>query len=708
MLKMAIYKHSVPSREQIIVFMESKAVSVSLIEFYKSFNIKTKLNEKSLKRTLSRMVRDGQLKIDKSNKYHLLASPDTVIGKVSSHKDGYGFLVASDNSEDFYISRSLMRQLLDGDEVAVATSSSKRGKSVRSIVEIIKRSDKTIIGEFFRISNSIYITPKDTNHNNIRIDPKNTLGAKNGDLVEAKVTRHPTLHHDALAEVVRIIGRYDDPGINIKVAILSYGLPFEWSVDIEKEVKALPKSPSREDKKHRSDLTNLPFVTIDDEEAKDFDDAIYCEDKGDSWKLIVAIADVAHYVKHNSFSDHEAKIRGTSIYFPNQVIPMLHHYISNNLCSLRKNSIRLVLCCEIIFTKDGRVIKSSFFEGVIRSRARLTYNTVNDYINGLNTSLKSEISLQISLLKKLYLSLKEQRDKRRTFDFNTPNIKYIFDSDGAILDIKSVDRLISHRVVEECMIAANIEAAKYIMGANIPAPFRVHKAPDQANLDSFYLMLKSLSIDLNSIDKISEGNFNIILKSISDQVDETVLKDIVLRIMNRAEYKSRNIGHYGLALNQYTHFTSPIRRYPDLLVHRAIKYLVKHGNSKNYIYSNKEIQLMSIQASLNEKRADEATWKIEDDIKSIYIKRHIGKSFWGHITSVTKFGFFVKLSSFQIDGLVHISTLLDDDYSIDHIGAKLIGKKRKKTYSIGQKLKVKIMNISEDESKIYLLVDKKL
>ena len=207
---------------------------------------------------------------------------------------------------------------------------------------------------------------------------------------------------------------------------------------------------------------------------------------------------------------------------------MFHHYISNNLCSLRQNSIRLVLCCEIIFTKDGRVIKSNFFEGVIRSRARLTYNKVNDFINGFRNSLDSEISLQISLLKKLYLSLKKQRDKRRTFDFNTPDIKYIFDSEGAILDIKLADRLISHRIVEECMIAANIEAAKYIMGANIPAPFRVHKAPDQADLDSFYLMLKSLSIDLNSISKISKDNFNIILKSISDQVDEAVLKDIVL------------------------------------------------------------------------------------------------------------------------------------------------------------------------------------
>ncbi len=685
--------------------MESKHAPLSLIKLYKSFNIKTKLNEKSLKRTLSGMVRDGQLKIGKYNKYHLIARPNRIIGKISSHKDGYGFLVVSDNSEDFYISRSLMRLVLDGDKVAVTTSSSKRGKSVRSIIEIIKRSEKKIIGEFFRVSNSIYITPKDMNHNSIRIDSKSTLGAKNGDLVEVKVKRYPTLHHDALAEVVRIIGRYDDPGINIKVAILSYGLPFEWSEDIKNEANNLPKSPSREDKKQRLDLTNLPFVTIDDEDAKDFDDAIYCEDKGDSWRLIVAIADVAHYVKHNSYSDHEAKARGTSVYFPNQVLPMLHHNISNNLCSLRQNCIRLVLCCEIILTKDGKVIKSNFFKGVIRSRARLTYNKVNNCINGFSTNLNSEIKLQISLLKKLYLSLKMQRDKRKTFNFNTPEIKYIFDSDGGLSDIKLVDRLISHKIVEECMIAANIEAAKYIIGADIPAPFRTHKAPDQSDLDIFYSMLKSLSVDLNSVNKISKGNFNIILESISDQFDETVLKDIVLRVMNRAEYRSRNIGHYGLALNQYTHFTSPIRRYPDLLVHRAIKHLIKHGDARNYIYSNKEIHLMSIQASFNEKRADEATWQIEDNIKSIYIKRHIGESYWGHITSVTKFGFFVKLSSFQIDGLVHISTLLDDDYSIDNIGVKLIGKKNKKTYAIGQKLKVKIMNISEDQSKISLLID---
>ena len=701
---MNIYKHPIPSRVEILFHIEKKNIPVSLINLYDYFNITSKLHKSALKKTLADMIKDGQIKINRNNKYQISRISNKLVGNVKSHKDGYGFLQTQDTAEDIFIDSLLMSQLFDGDEIAVSVSTGKKGKFVSSLLKIIKRSEKKIIGEIFRIKDIFFISPRNNAQKNIKIEKNKNLGANVGDLVEVTISKLPTIKQEPLAEVKRIIGRYDDPGIQMKSIIISHDIPYKWNEGISHQIKNFTNNLTNEDKRKRKDLRKKAFITIDGDDSKDFDDAVYCENMKDTYKLIVAIADVAHYVKYGSFIDKEAVSRGTSVYFPNRVIPMLPEKLSNDLCSLMPNVDRLVLCCEMIFSKNGNIIKSRFYEGLIRSKARLTYEVANESLQNKKNKLNSIVMEQLLALNQLYLSLDRKRRKRKAIDFDSEDIKYYFDSSGDISDIRPEKRLSSHKLIEECMIAANIEAAKYLIRNKIPTPFRVHEPPDQRSLDDFYFSLKSLGIDLSFIKKLNKINFTTTLEKISKLINKNILKDITLRVLNRAEYKSKNIGHFGLAVDQYTHFTSPIRRYPDLLVHRAIKYLIKHGNPNNYIYSKGDIENISKQSSFNERRADEATWEMEDYMKCTFLSRYIGSTYVGYITSVTKFGFFVNIKNFQIDGLVHISSLLPDVFKLDYSKLKLINKKNKKSYVIGQRVRVKIVSILEDQCKISLAI----
>lgn len=680
--------------------MEKAGQPLTLAALATQLRIKTEPHRKSLENRLRAMVRDGQLLRNRAREYCLTGHLDLVTGVVQAHRDGFGFLAPDDGSEDVYLAAREMGSLWNRDRIAVRVSPSPRGGREGHLVEVLERATEEIVGKFVRDRGINVVVREGEPKANLLIPRGQSAGARSGDVVRATVVQHPTGRTDAIGRVDRVVGRFDDPGIETVVAILSHGLPDEWPDTVQRHADALPAAVPSSAKRNRVDLRKLPLVTIDGADAKDFDDAVYCERRGDAWHLIVAIADVSHYVEPDSDLDREALARGTSVYFPDRVLPMLPEALSNGLCSLRPNVDRLCLACDMEVSSKGEVTRSRFYEGVMRSAARLTYGESERILAGKVKGKQAAHREQLEPLREVYRAFAGKRRRRGAIDFDLPQTAIELDDRGGVRDVRVVERLTTHKIIEECMIAANVEAAKRIRKARIPGLYRVHDGPDPDRIEELAVFLQSLGLKLSSPSQVRPRDLSRVIESAAGGPEAELIETVILRCMSRAHYQPRNVGHFGLALPSYSHFTSPIRRYPDLLVHRAIKHLSRHGKVKGFRYTLPEMQQLGEQSSRAERRADEAVWQVEERLKCAYLKDRIGDEFDVLVTGVTSFGLFVRLPDLQIDGLVHVTALPRDYYHPAAGGTALTGEHTGTTFRLTDKLKVELVKVDVENRKL--------
>jgi ribonuclease R len=648
--------------------MEKAGQPLTLAALATQLRIKTEPHRKSLENRLRAMVRDGQLLRNRAREYCLTGHLDLVTGVVQAHRDGFGFLAPDDGSEDVYLAAREMGSLWNRDRVAVRVSPSPRGGREGHLVEVLERATEEIVGKFVRERGIDVVVREGEPNTSLLIPRGQSAGARAGDVVRATVVQHPTGRTDAIGRVDRVVGRFDDPGIETVVAILSHGLPDEWPETVQRHADALPATVPASAKRNRVDLRRIPLVTIDGADAKDFDDAVYCERRGEAWRLIVAIADVSHYVEPDSDLDREALARGTSVYFPDRVLPMLPEALSNGLCSLRPNVDRLCLACDMEVSSKGEVTKSRFYEGIMRSAARLTYGESERILAGKVKGKRAAHRAQLEPLREVYRAFAGKRRRRGAIDFDLPQTAIELDDRGRVRDVRVVERLITHKIIEECMIAANVEAAKRIRKARIPGLYRVHDGPDPKRIEELAVFLQSLGLKLSSPSQVRPRDLSRVIESAAGGPEAELIETVILRCMSRAHYQPRNVGHFGLALPNYSHFTSPIRRYPDLLVHR--------------------------------RRADEAVWQVEERLKCAYLKDRVGDEFDVLVTGVTSFGLFVRLPDLQIDGLVHVTALPRDYYHPTAGGTALTGEHTGTTFRLTDKLKVELVNVDVENRKL--------
>ena len=693
------YEHQIPSRDEISVAMEGAGRPLTLEALAPQFDIRTEQHRRALEARLKAMVRDGQLILNRAREYCLTRHLDLVTGTVLAHRDGFGFLRPDDGSPDIYLSARAMSELWDGDRVAVRTNDTPRGKEGH-VAEILARGKAHVVGLFRRERGIDSVIEDGDRRTEILIAPGESDGAKPGDIVKVEVLEHPTKRSHAVGRVVQIVGRHDQPSIETDVAMLAHGIPYEWPIDALAEARAFPKDVPAHAKEGREDLRELPLVTIDGADARDFDDAVFAEPQGDGWRLIVAIADVAHYVQPDTPLDREARSRGTSVHFPDRVVPMLPEELSNGLCSLNPHVDRLSLACEMMVSGRGEVTRSRFFDCVFRSAARLTYPEAADILESPSPkSPQAHLKPALMPLLDVYRAFDQARRRRGAIDFDLPETKIQLDDQGKVRGVYAAARLVTHKLIEECMIAANVEAAKRLRKGKIPGLYRVHEAPGEDKLEELLLFLQTFGYKL-SPQRITPKEINAIIQRVQGKPEEEIVETVVLRSMMQARYQPSNVGHFGLALGAYAHFTSPIRRYPDLLVHRALKWLNKKGSAKGYRYNLEEMQKLGEHCSRTERRADDATRDVAERLKCLYLKDHVGETFDGIIGGVAQFGLFVRLPELQADGLVHVTSLPKDYYHRDPTGTALSGERTRTTYRLTDPMRVRLVAVNVEERKV--------
>jgi ribonuclease R len=532
--------------------------------------------------------------------------------------------------------------------------------------------------------------------------PKDEWGkAKPGQMVVVDILDYPTHIEQATGRIVDVIGAPGDKGIATDIAIHSHAIPFKWPAAVDKQVQDFGTEVPESSMHGRTELREVDLITIDGADARDFDDAVYCMKADNGWRLLVAIADVANYVSVGSALDKEAIVRGTSVYFPDRVVPMLPEVLSNGLCSLNPNVDRLCMVCDMEVSSSGKVNKATFFEGVMKSKARLTYSQVGEFLSGASkTSVPSELQGSVRDLHDLYKAFAKQRSRRGAIEIDLPQTKFKLNDDGEIDRIEVVPRNDAHRLIEECMIAANVEAAKFLKKHKIPALYRVHPKPDTDRFNELRLYLVSLGLKVPHPDHVEPRHFTQLIGQVKDRPDSAAITMAMLRSLTHAEYSPANIGHFGLALESYAHFTSPIRRYPDLLVHRAIRHIIRGGKPGKYDYAPKEMERLGMITSAHEKRAEEATRDVEAWLKCQYMEQHLGDEFDGVITGVTNFGVFVQITELMTDGLVHVTSLANDYYKYDAGSQRLVGERSGDSYSLGEEMRIRVQRVDMETRKI--------
>jgi ribonuclease R len=696
------YEHQIPSRDEILKAMEQAGKPLLLEGLAPRFGIKTEQHRRALEARLRAMVRDGQLLRNRANEFCLTRHLDVVAGVVIAHRDGFGFLKPDDGSDDLYLSAREMQTLWEGDRVAVRASDTPRGREGH-VVEILARGKTKLAGQFRRERGIDFVRDSADSRVEVLIPRGESHGAKPGDIVAVEVLQHPTKNSHAIGRVVEVVGRSDDAGIETEVAMLAHGIPRDWPEEALAEARSWPIEVPAKAKEGREDLRHVPLVTIDGADARDFDDAVFCEPHGEGWRLIVAIADVSYYVRADSPLDREARGRGTSVYFPDRVVPMLPEQLSNGLCSLNPHVDRLCHVCDMHVSAAGEVTRSRFYEAVMRSAARLTYHEAAEIlVNVRPRGVHADLRPHLKELEAVYEAFARVRKRRGAIDFDLPETKIQLDENGKVASVKAVERLVTHKLIEECMIAANVESAKRILKGRIPGLYRVHEGPDEDRLEELLVFLRTFGYKLTP-KNLAPKDLNRIIEAVQGKPEAELVETVVLRSMKQARYQPGNVGHFGLALGAYAHFTSPIRRYPDLLVHRAIKWLGEHRSAKGYHYGIEEMERLGEHCSATERRADEATREVVDRLKCIYLKDHIGETFDAVIASVVAFGLFVRLPGIQADGLVHVTALPRDYYHRDPGGTTLRGERTGGIYRLTESLKVKLVAVDVDECKIDLV-----
>lgn len=696
------YGNPIPSREFILSVIRENNAPMSREEILTALSIRDEEKTEAMRRRLRAMENDGQLVFTKRKRYALPEKLDLLKGTVIGHREGFGFLQVDGKKDDLFIPNHQMQRVMHGDFVlAQPAGLDRRGRREVRIVRVLESRKKQIVGRFFLENGFSYVVPDDSRiGRDILVPNEHRNGARMGQVVVVELQERSASFSQPVGIITEILGDNMAKGMEVEIALRNHDIPHKFPSAVEKYVKKFTEEVPEEAKKGRVDLRNLPLVTIDGEDARDFDDAVYCEKHGKGWKLWVAIADVSYYVRLRTALDTEAHNRGNSVYFPNRVVSMLPEILSNGLCSLNPQVDRLCMVCEMQISAKGKLTGYRFYEAVMNSHARLTYTKVAKILEG-DEALRERYAALVPHLEELhhlYQALLSARHQRGAIDFETVETKFIFNAMGRIERIEPVVRNDAHKLIEECMILANIAAANFMQKHNEPALYRIHATPSEEKLTSFRTFLSEFGLTLGGGLKPTTKDYAELLEKVKARPDHELIQTMLLRSLSQAVYHADNIGHFGLALEEYAHFTSPIRRYPDLTLHRGIKYLLakeqgakrKTTDTGGYHYSFDEMDLLGDHCSMTERRADDATREVADWLKCEYMQDHVGSEFNGTVSSVTGFGLFVRLDELFIDGLVHISTLANDYYQFDAAKQRLIGENSGMQYRLGDKVKIRV------------------
>lgn len=715
----AKYASPIPSREFILSMLEDAGRPMNREDIGTALGLHSDEDIEGLRRRLRAMERDGQLLRNRKGGYGLVDRMDLVCGRVIGHPDGFGFLVPDEGGDDLFLTPGQMRAVFHGDRVmARVVGVDRRGRREGAVVEVLERNTHRIVGRIYFENGISFVVPDHKRFTqDILIPPEEVGGARHGQFVTAELVRQPGRRSGPVGRVVEIIGDHMAPGMEIDVAIRAHDVPLQWPAAVEKEIEGLKPKVTPAARRGREDLRDLPLVTIDGEDSRDFDDAVFCKKTPKGWKLIVAIADVAHYVRPGTALDTEAHLRGNSVYFPERVIPMLPEVLSNGLCSLNPDVDRLCMACEMTIDKQGKVTRSRFLEGVMRSHARLTYSKVAAILVDRDKKLRTKYKPLLTPLEDLYdlyKVLRKIRSRRGAIDFETTETRIVFGKDRKIDRIVPVVRNDAHKIIEECMIAANVCTARFLNRHKLPTLYRVHDGPQADRLNDLREFLSELGLSLGGGDKPKAAEYARLLNKVQNRPDAHLIQTVMLRSLSQANYNPDNIGHFGLSHDEYLHFTSPIRRYPDLLVHRAIRHHLraaaqfkKQGgkgrmpaSAASFRYSHADMQAFGDHCSTTERRADEATRDAVDWLKCEYMLDKVGEAYGGIITSVTSFGVFVELKDIYVEGLVHVTALSNDYYHFDPAGHRLRGERTGKIYRLGDEIRVQVVRVSLDDRKV--------
>ncbi|HET7921760.1 MAG TPA: ribonuclease R [Gammaproteobacteria bacterium] len=699
------YARPIQSREAILDWLEQAGRPQQFEALARGLGLRDTVDIEALSRRLGAMLRDGQLVQNRRGEYCLVKRLALVAGTVIGHRDGFGFLKPDEGGDDVFLPPRQMRSLIHGDRAVVRVQGEDaRGRPEGSLVDVLERNTHELAGRFVSEHGVSFVIPDNPRiAHRVLVPTMERDQARHGQMVVVELLRQPDKQSEAVGRVARILGERHAPGMEVELAIHAHGLPHGWPADVMQDLKAFGVEVPDAAKRDRLDLRGLPLVTIDGEDARDFDDAVYCEPVRGGFRLIVAIADVAHYVQPGSALDLEARNRGTSVYFPDRVIPMLPEALSNGLCSINPAVDRLCMACDMRVNAQGEVTRSTFHEAVMRSHARLTYTQVAGILVQRDAKLHRQHAArvpQLEALHALYGVLAKARARRGAIDFDSTETRIVFGDDRRILRIEPVRRNDAHRLIEECMISANVEAAKFLHKHRMPTLYRVHDGPNADKLTELRSFLHTVGLTLGGGEQPQAAHYAKLLAKVQQRADKSLIETVLLRSLAQAVYSPHNIGHFGLALESYAHFTSPIRRYPDLLVHRAIRHVLRGGTLKNFLYSPMQMDSLGSHCSMAERRADEATRDAVAWLKADYMKDRVGEEFAGIITGVTPFGLFVQLDELYIEGLVHVTALPNDYYTHDSAGHRMVGERSGRVYRLTDKVKVRVAAVNLDERKI--------
>jgi ribonuclease R len=650
---------------------------------------------RDFERALSALERSGEVVQNRAGSLLVAKRIALVAGRVEGHPDGHGFLIPDEPGSSIFLPPAEMRQLMHGDRAVIRVAGrDSRGRAIGEVVEVLERATRRIVGRLHSERGVLFLVPEDRRiAHDILVPPAEAGRGKAGQVVTVDLLAQPAPHAQPIGRVAEVLGHHADPGMEIEIAVRKFDLPHEFSKRALAQAHSLPDSVQTEDLHNKRDLRTLEFVTIDGETARDFDDAVFARrEQGEGkrgWRLWVAIADVSHYVRLGDALDRDARERGTSVYFPRRVIPMLPEKLSNGLCSLNPDVDRLAMVCEMAITPQGEIARYQFYAGVIRSHARLTYTEV---WNKLSTGTAPE---HLRVLYELFHALFAERTRRGAIDFDTLETRMVFDVRGKIERIVPEPRNDAHRIIEECMLAANVCAGNLLHGRKQPVLYRVHDAPAADKVAALRDFLGELGLQLPGGEIPRPKDYARLLERIRKRPDFGLLQTILLRSLKQAVYSPSNVGHFGLAFDAYVHFTSPIRRYPDLLVHRAIKAALAQRK-----YAEEDWEALGRHCSETERRADEASRDVENWLKCYYMRDHVGGTFSGSITGVVPFGLFVTLDDYFVDGLVHISELGRDYFQFDAARHLLLGERSGRRYRLADRMTVKLVRVDLETRKI--------
>lgn len=703
------YENPIPSREFILEALEEAQKPLRLYQVAKVVDVSEEDEERfeALSRRMKAMVRDGQLIRNRRGAFGLLKKMDLVKGRVLGHPDGYGFLVPDEGGKDLFLSEKEMQKVLHGDIViASIIGEDRRGRQEGAIVEITEHNSQQVLGRLNHEDGLDWVRP---NNNRITQDifiPKDgLLEAKEEQIVLVEIIHQPSMRSGPIGKIIEVVGDYMAPGMEIDSAIHAYGIPNSWKDELTSELDLIADEVTEADLEDRKDLRSMQLVTIDGADTKDFDDAVFAKRRKNGWRLVVAIADVSHYVKPDTELDKEAFKRGNSVYFPQRVVPMLPSKLSDGLCSLNPHVDRLCMVADLMITEDGKLEKSQFYQAVMNSKARLTYNQVYDILTNDKSEYREEFAEQVPHVEELYnlyKVLQTARAERGALEFETTETRMVFDDERKIQEIVPVVRNDAHKLIEECMLMANVATARYLKWHKMPILYRVHEKPLEERLKNLRTFLSDFGLTLEGGDEPTAHDYATVSAKVAGEPHEHLVQTVLLRSMNQAVYQPENKGHFGLNYEHYAHFTSPIRRYPDLLIHRALRHVWTKKGVEAFNYNEPQMVDLGQHCSDTERRADEATRDAVTFLKCEYLSHHIGGEYEAVVGAATNFGLFVELQPLFVEGLVHITELGEDYFHYDNARHCLKGERTGKVYRLGDRIKVQVAQVNLDDRKVDL------